>query len=82
MRYLSIYKDIMENYDNVDNELKNYYPKIILNIISVIRRGSDISGEKVNLYGLEKILSVIINMMQQIRNWIFLNQLLLMCKNR
>lgn len=50
----SIYKDIMENYDNVDNELKNYYPKILLNIISIIRRGSDISGEKVNLYGLER----------------------------
>ena len=50
----SIYKDIMENYDNVDNELKNYYPKIILNIISIIRRGSDIRGEKVNLYGLER----------------------------
>lgn len=50
----SIYKDIMENYDNLDNELKNYYPKIILNIISIIRRGSDISGEKVNLYGLER----------------------------
>ncbi|MFN2434676.1 MAG: hypothetical protein ABR515_04810 [Nitrososphaeraceae archaeon] len=50
----SIYKDIMENYDNVDIELKNYYPKIILNIISIIRRGSDISGEKVNLYGLER----------------------------
>ena len=44
----------MENYDNFDNELKNYYPKIILNIISIIRRGSDISGEKVNLYGLER----------------------------
>jgi hypothetical protein len=50
----SIYKDIMENYDNVDSELKNYHPKIILNIISIIRRGSDISGEKVNLYGLER----------------------------
>lgn len=50
----NIYKDIMENYDNVDNELKNYYPKIILNVISIIRRGSDISGEKVNLYGLER----------------------------
>ena len=44
----------MENYDNADDELKNYYPKIILNIISIIRRGSDISGEKVNLYGLER----------------------------
>jgi hypothetical protein len=50
----SIYKDIMENYDNVEDELKNYYPKIILNIISIIRRGSDINGEKVNLYGLER----------------------------
>jgi len=50
----SIYKDIMENYDNVDSDLKYYYPKIILNIISIIRRGSDISGEKVNLYGIER----------------------------
>lgn len=50
----SIYKDIMDNYDNVNDELKNYYPKIILNIISIIRKGSDISGEKVNLYGLER----------------------------
>jgi hypothetical protein len=50
----SIYKDIMQNYDNLDTDLKCYYPKIILNIISIIRRGSDISGEKVNLYGLER----------------------------
>ena len=50
----SIYKDIMENYDDVNSDLKNYYPKIILNIISIIRRGSDISGEKVNLYGIER----------------------------
>jgi hypothetical protein len=50
----SIYKDIMENYDNLDSDLKYYYPKIILNIISIIRRGSDITGEKVNLYGLER----------------------------
>lgn len=50
----SIYKDIMENYDNLDIDLKYNYPKIILNIISIIRRGSDISGEKINLYGLER----------------------------
>ncbi len=50
----SIYKDIMENYDNLDTDLKYNYPKIILNIISIIRRGSDISGEKINLYGLER----------------------------
>jgi len=50
----SIYKDIMDNYDNLETDLKYYYPKIILNIISIIRRGSDIIGEKVNLYGLER----------------------------
>ncbi|HEX7179725.1 MAG TPA: hypothetical protein VF220_08365, partial [Nitrososphaeraceae archaeon] len=32
----SIYKDIMENYDNLDTDLKYNYPKIILNIISII----------------------------------------------
>ena len=50
----SIYKDIMDNYDNLETDLKYYYPKIILNIISIIRRSSDIIGEKVNLYGLER----------------------------
>ncbi|HKX21082.1 MAG TPA: hypothetical protein VJM74_05380 [Nitrososphaeraceae archaeon] len=50
----SIYKDIMDNYDNLETDLKYYYPKIILNIISIIRRGSDIGDEKVNLYGLER----------------------------
>jgi hypothetical protein len=50
----SIYKDIMDNYGNLETDLKYYYPKIILNIISIIRRGSDIIGEKVNLYGLER----------------------------
>lgn len=50
----SIYKDIMDNYDNLETDLKYYYPKIILNIISIIRRGSDLGGEKVNLYGLER----------------------------
>jgi hypothetical protein len=44
----------MDNYDNLETDLKYYYPKIILNIISIIRRGSDIIGEKVNLYGLER----------------------------
>jgi hypothetical protein len=50
----SIYKDIMDNYDNLETDLRYYYPKIILNIISIIRRGSDLGGEKVNLYGLER----------------------------
>src|ERR1051325_8307781 len=50
----SIYKDIMENYDTVDDDHRNYYPKIILNVISIIRTGHDIRGEKVNLYGLER----------------------------
>jgi hypothetical protein len=50
----SIYKDIMDNYDNLETDTRYYYPKIILNIISIIRRGSDLGGEKVNLYGLER----------------------------
>ena len=50
----SIYKDIMENYETVDDDHRNYYPKIILNVISIIRRGHDIRGEKVNLFGLER----------------------------
>ena len=47
----NIYKDIMENFDNSDETL-NEYPKIILNIISIIQKGVDLNGDKINIYGL------------------------------
>ena len=50
----NIYKDIMENFDNSDDILKSKYPKIILNIISIIQKGVDLNGDKINIYGLER----------------------------
>ena len=53
----NIYKDIMENFDNSDETLKSKYPKIILNIISIIQKGVDLNGDKINIYGLERYVS-------------------------
>lgn len=50
----NIYKDIMENFDNSDDILKSKYPKIILNIISIIQKGVDLNGDKINIYGIER----------------------------
>lgn len=51
---LSIYKDIMENYDESNDMLKNNYPKLILNIASIVHKGTDLRGERVGIYGLER----------------------------
>ncbi|HEX9318951.1 MAG TPA: hypothetical protein VF884_08455 [Nitrososphaeraceae archaeon] len=51
---LSIYKDIMENYDASNDMLKNNYPRLVLNISSIVHKGTDLSGERVGVYGLER----------------------------
>jgi hypothetical protein len=49
-----IYRDIMENYDNFTDSLKSNYPRIIVDVISVINQGVDTKGIKVNIIGLER----------------------------
>jgi hypothetical protein len=49
-----IYRDIMENYDNFTDSLKSNYPRIIVDVISVINQGVDTKGIKVSPIGLEK----------------------------
>ncbi|MFL6343071.1 MAG: hypothetical protein ACJ72U_16185 [Nitrososphaeraceae archaeon] len=44
-----IYRDIMENYDNFTDSLKSNYPRIIVDVISVINQGVDTKGIKVLL---------------------------------
>ncbi|MFL6365800.1 MAG: hypothetical protein ACJ719_11445 [Nitrososphaeraceae archaeon] len=44
-----IYGDIMENYDNFTDSLKSNYPRIIVDVISVINQGVDTKGIKVLL---------------------------------
>ena len=49
-----IYNDIMENYQNFDNNLKSNYPGIIIDIISIINRGIDTEGNKISVYSLHE----------------------------
>jgi hypothetical protein len=44
----------MENYDNFTDSLKSNYPRIIVDVISVINQGVDTKGIKVSPTGLEK----------------------------
>lgn len=47
-----IYRDIMENYQNSDHLLRNNYPKIIVDVVSVLNTGLDTSGKRVAVYGV------------------------------
>ena len=47
-----IYRDIMENYQNFNQTLISNYPRIIVNIISIINKGIDTEGKKVDVYSL------------------------------
>ena len=49
-----IYNDIMENYQNFDNNLKSNYPGIIIDIISIINSGIDTEGNKISVYSLHE----------------------------
>lgn len=47
-----IYRDIMENYLNSDDLLRNSYPNIIVDVVSVLNTGVDTSGKRVTVYGI------------------------------
>ncbi|NOJ30388.1 MAG: hypothetical protein DA328_09510 [Nitrososphaeraceae archaeon] len=49
----NIYKDIMENYSTFDNTLKAIFPTIILDVLSIIHRGNNLTGNKVNFYSID-----------------------------
>ena len=49
-----MYRDIIENYDNFTESLKRNYPRIIVDVISVINRGTDNSGHRINPINIEK----------------------------
>jgi len=49
-----MYRDIIENYDSFTESLKRNYPRIIVNVISVINRGTDNSGHRINPINIEK----------------------------
>jgi hypothetical protein len=49
-----MYKDIIENYENFSDSLKSNYPRIIVDVISIINQGMDTKGTKVSYIGLER----------------------------
>ena len=49
-----IIRDIMENYESFSHSLKSNYPRIIVDIISILHKGIDTKGSKVNPVCIEK----------------------------
>jgi hypothetical protein len=49
-----IYRDIMENYQSATTSLKANYPKIIVDMVSVLMNGRDTIGSVVSAHGIEK----------------------------
>lgn len=47
-------KDIMENYNSYDDTLKSDYPRIIVDIISILHKGIDTKSVKVSLISIDK----------------------------
>ena len=48
----SIYRDIMENYNKINENLKLIFPVIIVNLMYIIKYGQDIEGNSVNLFAI------------------------------
>jgi hypothetical protein len=46
-----IYKDLTENYSKFDDSLKLIYPKIILDVMSILLNKVDTKGKKIGVYG-------------------------------
>ena len=51
---LKIARDITENYYNFSDYLKSNYPGIIVDVISILHKGVDTNGSKVNPINIEK----------------------------
>jgi hypothetical protein len=49
-----IYRDIMENYHSADKSLKANYPKIIVDMVSVLMDGRDSFGREVSAHSMER----------------------------
>ena len=49
-----IYRDIMENYQNAGTSLKANFPKIIVDMVSVLMNGRDTVGRDVGAHGIER----------------------------
>ncbi|HJT83498.1 MAG TPA: hypothetical protein VJ697_03360 [Nitrososphaeraceae archaeon] len=48
----NIYKDIMENYNKLDDSLKLTFPYIIVNLMYILKYGHDLDGKPINLHSI------------------------------
>ena len=48
-----IYRDIMANYESSDEKLRISYPKIIVDVVSILAKGVNIEGKKIAPYQVE-----------------------------
>ena len=48
-----IYRDIMANYESSDEKLRVSYPKIIVDVVSILAKGINIEGKKIAPYQVE-----------------------------
>jgi hypothetical protein len=48
----NIYKDIMENYNKLNNTLRLIFPFIIINLMYILKNGHDLEGKPINLYAI------------------------------
>jgi hypothetical protein len=53
-----IYRDIMENYQSASTSLKANYPKIIVDMVSVLMNGRDTIGRDVSAHGIERYYQI------------------------
>jgi hypothetical protein len=49
-----IYRDIMENYQSASSSLKANFPRIIVDMVSVLMKGRDTIGRDVGAHGIER----------------------------
>ena len=49
-----IYMDVMENYQKASLQLKLHFPRIIVDVISILDKGVDTRGAAVGVYGIER----------------------------
>jgi hypothetical protein len=49
-----IYMDIMENYQKSSSQIKLHFPRIIVDVISILDKGVDTHGEAIGVYGIER----------------------------
>jgi hypothetical protein len=55
---LKILRDIMENYESFNDDLKSNYPRIIVDVISILHKGIDTKGSKVSPLSIDKYYQI------------------------